>query len=57
LSPLQRTLWEALAAEAKHVDLLVAGAGVEAGEVLSALTELELRGLVRQEPGMVFGVA
>jgi len=56
LSPLQRTLWEALAAEAKHVDLLVAGAGVEAGEVLSALTELELRGLVRQEPGMVFGV-
>src|SRR2546428_12224238 len=57
LSPLQRTLWEALAAEAKHVDLLVAGAGVEAGEVLSALTELELRGLVRQEPGLVVGVS
>jgi len=56
LSPLQRTVWEALAAEAKHVDLLVAGAGAEAGDVLTALTELELRGLVRQEPGMVFGV-
>ena len=56
LSPLQRTLWEALAAESHHVDVLVAGAGVDAGEVLTALTELELRGLVRQEPGMVFGV-
>ena len=56
LSPLQRTLWDALVAESQHVDALVAGAGVEAGEVLTALTELELRGLVRQEPGMVFGV-
>ena len=56
LSPLQRTLWDALAAESQHVDALVAGAGVDAGEVLTALTELELRGLVRQEPGMVFGV-
>ena len=56
LGPLQRTLWEALAAESQHVDVLVAGAGAEAGEVLTALTELELRGLVRQEPGMVFGV-
>ena len=56
LSPLQRTLWDALAAESQHVDVLVAGAGAEAGEVLTALTELELRGLVRQEPGMVFGV-
>src|SRR2546429_285320 len=56
LSPLQRTLWDALVAESQHVDALVAGAGVEAGEGLTALTELELRGLVRQEPGMVFGV-
>jgi len=55
LSPLQRTLWEALAAESKHVDVLVADAGAVAGDVLTALTELELRGLVRQEPGMVFG--
>src|SRR2546422_1073148 len=55
LSLLQRTLWEALAAESKHVDALVADAGAVAGDVLTALTELELRGLVRQEPGMVFG--
>ncbi len=57
LSALQRSLWEALAAEPKHVDALVATAGAETGAVLTALTELELRGLVRQEPGMVFAVA
>jgi predicted Rossmann fold nucleotide-binding protein DprA/Smf involved in DNA uptake len=44
------------------VDLLVAtaGAAAQAGaataEVLTALTELELLGLIRQEPGMVFGL-
>ena len=56
LSLLQRTLWEALAAESKHVDVLVADAGAVAGDVLTALTELELRGLVRQEPGMRFAL-
>jgi len=35
----------------------VATAGGETGAVLTALTELEMRGLVRQQPGMVFGLA
>ncbi len=56
LSELQRTLWDSLSAEPKHVDALVAAAGAETGAVLTALTELELRGLVRQEAGMRFGV-
>jgi DNA processing protein len=62
LTALQRTLWNALQGHAKHVDLLVAtaGAAAQAGaataEVLTALTELELLGLIRQEPGMVFGL-
>jgi DNA processing protein len=56
LNPLQKVLWEALASEQKHVDALVAGAGVDAGAVLTALTELELRGLVRQGPGMRFEI-
>jgi DNA processing protein len=56
LNDLQRSLWDALAAEPKHVDLLVATAGGETGAVLTALTELEMRGLVRQQPGMVFGL-
>ena len=54
LTPLQRTLWDSLATRAAHVDALVAGAGQDVGNVLTALTELELRGLVDQRPGMIF---
>ncbi|HYL22298.1 MAG TPA: DNA-processing protein DprA [Gemmatimonadales bacterium] len=57
LSGLQRFLWEALRTEPKHVDALVATAGTDTGAVLTALTELEMRGVVKQEPGMVFGLA
>ncbi len=56
LSDLQRSLWDALAAEPRHVDALVATAGADTGAVLTALTELELRGVVQQRPGMVFGL-
>jgi DNA processing protein len=58
LTALQRALWQVLAPEARHVDALVAGVGASlaapVGAVLTALTELELRGLVRQHPGMMF---
>jgi len=57
LNELQRSLWEALAAHAEHVDALVAGTGYGVGEVLTALTELELRGVVAQRPGMIFALA
>ena len=53
LSNTQRSLWDALA-EQRHVDALVAAAGTDAGTVLTALTEMEMRGLVKQGPGMVF---
>jgi DNA processing protein len=56
LSPLQRTLWDSLVTQPAHVDALVAGAGQSVGQVLTALTELELRGLVSQKPGMVFEI-
>jgi DNA processing protein len=56
LNPLQRTLWEAIAAESAHVDALVSGTGQDVGTVLTALTELELRGLVVQRPGMIFAL-
>jgi DNA processing protein len=57
LTPLQRTLWDALAPGAKHVDALAEGASVGTGDVLTALTELELRGVVKQGVGMVFEVS
>lgn len=59
LTALQRALWDALQASVRHVDALVAAApsGVATADVLTALTELELLGLVRQEPGMVFALA
>jgi DNA processing protein len=56
LNPLQRTLWDAIAAKAAHVDSLVSGSGQDVGTVLTALTELELRGLVVQRPGMIFAL-
>ncbi len=53
LTTLQRALWEALA-ERRHIDALAIQAQAAPPEVLTALTELELRGLIRQEPGMQF---
>jgi len=49
-------LVDALATEPKHVDVLVATAGADTGAVLTALTDLEMRGVVQQRPGMVFGL-
>ncbi len=56
LEPLERTLWESLAAEPRHVDQLVAASRADTGAVLTALTALEMRGLVRQEAGMRFSL-
>jgi len=57
LSALQRSLWDTLRSEPRHVDVLVATAGADTGAVLTALTELEMLGVVQQRPGMVFGLA
>ena len=56
LTGLQLTLWNRMTTEPQHVDVLVAAAKTKPADVLGALTELELRGLVRQGPGMVFGL-
>ena len=57
LSDLERTLFETLRAQPIHVDALAAAARAETGAVLTALTQLELRGIVRQRPGMIFQIA
>ena len=56
LTGLQLALWNHMAMEPQHVDALVVAAQTRPADVLGALTELELRGLVRQGPGMVFGL-
>ena len=56
LSGLERTLFESLRVEPRHVDALTAAARADSGAVLTALTQLELRGIVHQMPGMVFGL-
>lgn len=54
LSGLERSLCESLGTAPAHVDALVRATGLDSGDVLAALTGLELRGLVAQRPGMIF---
>jgi DNA processing protein len=56
LTGLQLALWQQMTTEPQHVDALVGVANTPPADVLGALTELELRGLVRQGPGMLFGL-
>ena len=56
LTGLQLTLWNRLTTEPQQVEALVGAVQTSPADVLSALTELELRGLVRHGPGMVFGL-
>jgi DNA processing protein len=56
LDPVQRSLWDALGVELQHVDQLVVAGGGDASKVLTALTDLEMRGIIRQEAGMRFGL-
>ena len=55
LAPTERTLYELLSLdESRHVDELVELSGLTSSEVLAALFDLELKGVVRQLPGKQF---
>ncbi|HKV04017.1 MAG TPA: DNA-processing protein DprA [Candidatus Acidoferrales bacterium] len=55
LAPLERPLYELLSLdESRHVDELVERSGLSSSEVLAALFDLELKGVVRQLPGKQF---
>jgi DNA processing protein len=55
LTPAEKTLYALLAVDAsKHVDQLVEESKMNSSEVLSALFELEMKGLVQQLPGKQF---
>ena len=55
LAPMERPLYELLSLdESRHVDELVELSGLSSSEVLAALFDLELKGVVRQLPGKQF---
>ena len=55
LGPSERPLYNLLSLdEARHVDELVENSGLSSSEVLAALFDLELKGVVRQLPGKQF---
>lgn len=54
LAPLAQRIWEALGAEGRDFEGLAAELELPVGELAPALTDLELRGLCRQRPGMVY---
>jgi DNA processing protein len=55
LGPTERPLYQLLSVdEARHVDELVERSGLSSSEVLAALFDLELKGVVRQLPGKQF---
>src|SRR6266481_2828072 len=55
LAPKERPLYELLSLdESRHVDELVELSGLTSSEVLAALFDLELKGVVRQLPGKQF---
>jgi DNA processing protein len=55
LAPNERPLYELMSTdEARHVDDLVETSGLSSSEVLAALFDLELKGVVRQLPGKQF---
>ncbi len=52
---MERPIYELLTPdEARHVDEIVEKSGLTSSEVLAALFDLELRGVVRQLPGKQF---
>jgi DNA processing protein len=55
LAPGERALYELLSVDqARHVDELLELSGMTSSEVLAALFDLEMKGVVRQLPGKQF---
>jgi len=52
LSPQMKQVWQAIAYEPTSFDTIVEQTGLSAGLVSSSLLELELMGLISQQPGM-----
>jgi DNA processing protein len=53
----EKAIWEALSEEPLHIDALARSLRVETSRLLATLLGMELRGLIRQEPGKIFSRA
>lgn len=53
-SEVEQRVLDLLGREGRHVDELAVGLGLSAAQAGSLLTIMELKGLVRQRPGMVY---
>ena len=54
LSPLQRSVYDAVASGTEGVDAVCEASGANAASVVTALTSLQIRGLIKQLPGNRF---
>ena len=55
LNPFEKKVYELPSAEqSRHMDDLLAQSGLNSSEVLATLFDLEMKGIVRQSPGMQF---
>jgi DNA processing protein len=53
----EEAIWEALAEQPLHIDSLARSLSVETSRLLATLLGMELRGLIRQQPGKIFARA
>jgi DNA processing protein len=54
LAPNLKQVYQAIGSEATQFNLIVAQSGLDTGEVAGILLQLELEGLIRQLPGMMY---
>lgn len=55
-NPVEQKLLSALSSGARHIDALILAAGEPAHKVSTALTMLEVRGIIKQLPGKLFEI-
>ncbi len=54
LSPREKQIWDLLSDGSQHVDQIVRQTGIGISPLLSLLLEMELKGLIKQQPGKYF---
>jgi len=56
LNEIEQTIMTFMNRGRMHVDELIALSGLSCSDIISALTRLELKGIIRQDPGKFFSI-